>query len=302
MRNILCFKTVYLLVFLFCNTLVLANEYDPCCTVNECCAPAYDCGDPLNCGSVNFVLRAGVAPILWKDRGQFSAFSCNALAIPGFSQTTINFFKMPRFSKFFRVPWIVGGQIGYALSDNVEIYLEANYRAAKNRNFSTTVTVPNDTVNISFEFQNNYRIIDAYVGARYYWGRCWCDQVAFFVGAKFGLVHHKPVCFRFLIASVNGCPAGATPVLSPGDTPFFSRNTTPASGLNFGFDWCLGCGWSLMLMAEAVASCGPHGNSNIAVSNACNALLPTFSPTNLGVGHIGTELFFPITLGLKYSF
>jgi hypothetical protein len=282
------------------NNFARAN--DNCCPEDRCGERVYDCGDPLNCGSINFWGRIGVAPTLWRDRGNFSALSCNALAIPGFGLDIVDFFKIPKFKKFFHIPFIVGGQIGYALTNNIEIFWEANYRRASHRNFTkSNVDIPNDTVNIIFQFDSPYRVFDTYVGARYYWDLCWCYPVAFFLGAKFGLVHHKSVCFNYLIASIT-CPI-ASGLSSTQNTPFFYSNTRPASGLNFGFDWCMGCGWSVMLMGEVVASCGPKSNGNILASATGNcSSLPSILPSNLIVGSIGTELFFPVTIGLKYSF
>ena len=304
MKNNLYFTMLALLCFMlgYQGNIQAYDRYDNCCPADECCQPAYDCGDPLNCGSLNFMLRVGAAPTVWRDRGSFSAVSCNALAIPGFNQSIVDIFQLPRFGKFFRVPWIIGGQIGYALTNNFEVYLEANYRSAKPREFTlSNVIIPNDTVNIRLTFANHYRAFDAYIGARYYWGRCWCEQVAFFLGAKFGLVSYKPVCFQYAVSSI-ACPA-ATPLSSSANTPFFLRHTAPGAGLNFGFDWCLGCGWSVMLIAEVVGSCGPSSNSNIVAGNACPvSMLPGILPNNLIVGSIGKELFFPITIGLKYSF
>ena len=313
MKNIFTIKKLAVLcMMLSFASISQANRYEgaDCCPTNDCCDRVYDCGDPLNCGSLNFMLRAGVAPTLWRDRGNFSLVSCNALAIPGFGQSVIDIFQLPKFSKFFHVPWLVGGQIGYALTNHFEVYLEFNYRSARAREFtlSNLPATPNETVNVILNLQDHYRVFDAYIGGRYYWGRCWCDQVAFFLGAKFGLVHHKPVCFQFVISPLN-CPpptgSEEPPVLnSVSNLPFFFRNTTAASGLNFGFDWCIGCGWSLMFTAEVVASCGPSSNDNIVLATGCpNPVLPNLGvPGNIIIGHIGTELFFPITLGLKYSF
>ncbi len=299
MKKNLSLKTLFLLCFLLSWSGI--NAYSDCAP--ECCDQVYDCGDPLNCGSINFLVHGGVAPTLWRNRGDFSLVSCNALNTSGIGQTVVKLFELPKFSKFFHVPWIVGGQIGYALTDHIEVYLEANYRSSKAKNFvlNNVVLTPFENGNVSFVFQNSYRVIDAYVGARYYWGRCWCDRVAFFLGGKFGLVHHQPVNFQFLIVQQT-CPIGA-PLSSNGNTPLFLRNTVPAVGANFGFDWCIGCGWSVVLMGEVVAANGPKSNANIVVPNSCTGgILPALLPTNILIGNIETELFFPVTLGLKYSF
>jgi hypothetical protein len=54
-------------------------------------------------------------------------------------------------------------------------------------------------------------------------------------------------------------------------------------------------------MGEVVATCGPKSNGNIPIAANCSQL-SSIMPSNLIVGGTGTELFFPVTLGLKYSF
>lgn len=284
---------------------VISRVYsDANCCERTCCEPEYNCGTPLNCGSLNFWVRGGVVPTSWRDRGNFSAVSCNALAITGFGKTIVDFFRLPQFKKLFHLPWTVGGQIGYAVTNCFEFYTEFNYRTASRRIFTAnnvSVANGNDVENITLTLSNNYRVFDAYVGGRYYWGRYWCDRFALFLGGKFGLVHHNAVCFNYNITSVS-CPGE---LVSPGDTQFFFRNTRPAAGLNVGIDWCLNCGWSFMVMGEIVASCGgkSNGNIRIAANEGCPTQLPNIgAPTNLIVGGTGTELFFPVTFGLKYSF
>ena len=280
---------------------VFADRYiDNDCCQRTSCEPEYNCGCPLNCGSLNIWLRGGVAPLSWRDRGDFSAVSCNSLAT-SFGQNIVPILSpLPPFKKFFHLPWTVGGQLGYAFTDCFEFYVEFNYRSASKRTFTQEeIAIVNDVVNVTFRFDSNYRVFDAYVGGRLYWGRYWCDRIALFLGAKFGLVHHKSICFDFNITSVN-CP-NALPLVSTATTPFFLRNTRPSVGLNLGFDWCLGCGWSFMIMGEIVSSCGPKSNGNIVIPSNCT-LLPTILPSNLLIGGTGTELFFPVTFGFKYSF
>lgn len=287
-------------------TFIPARVYssNDCCQTTDC-EPVYDCGCPIKCGSLNIWLRGGIAPLSWRDRGDFSAVSCQALSIPAANGSVIIPFlsPLPQFKKFFHLPWIVGGQIGYAFTDCFEFFVEFNYRSASRRVFAATgIVVPNDTLNLTFTFNENYKVFDAYIGGRAYWGRYWCDRIAVFAGAKFGLVHHKSICFKFDITS--NCP-GAAALTLPAPVPFFIKNTRPAAGFNLGLDWCLGCGWSFMLMGEVVASCGPKTNGNIVIATniACPTLLPNLGgPTNLIVGGTGTELYFPVTFGFKYSF
>lgn len=254
----------------------------------------------LNCGSINILVHGGVAPTVWRNRGDFSAVSCFAASVEPINQNVIPLFTLPKFNKLFHLPWIVGGQIGYAISDCSEIYVELNYRQASRKTFVlNNIAIPNDTINVALNLTNKFRAIDAYVGARAYWGRYWCDRVAFFLGAKFGIVHHKSMDFNYILTP-QSVPAQLA-LVSISDTSFTTRNTSPAGGANIGFDWSYGCGWSIVFMAEIVATCAPKSNAIIPLANTCTQL-PSLLPNAFLLGGNGTELFFPITLGLKYSF
>ena len=302
MRNVVSRKTLFLLCNLAsCSNSAFGRNSDDCCPEQQCCDQVYDCGNPLNCGAIDFQIQAGVAPTLWTNRGIFSAISCNALSIPNFNQSIIPLFKMPRFNKLFKTPWIIGGHIGYALTNDFETYIEFNYRQASGRNFTRfgVKATPNDTVTFNIH-PSRYKVFDVYLGARYYWGiNCGCYDFAVFFGGKFGMLHRKQVNATINVTS-TACPSEAPLALTC--VPFFYRSNSVAAGANVGFEWCLGCNFSAVFTAEAVATCGPRSNSNIANINPCATILPNFSPTNLVVGGIGTEVFFPITVGLKYSF
>jgi hypothetical protein len=303
MKNIVNSKSLLLFCLLFNLTSVYATrEYDSSCGANQCREQNYDCN---SCGCFDIEVRAGVAPTIWSDRGLVQAVSCNALAIPGFNRSIVDLFKLPKFSKFFHVPWIVGVHLGYEVSPCFETYIEFNYRQARGRTFELigrdAITIPNDVLNVTFTFNDKYRAFDAYIGARYYWtwDWCWCNEVDVFLGGKFGLVHRKKVDFAYNFSSASCVSETA---LTSACTPFFFASTRPAAGLNIGAEWCLGCGFWLVLTGEVVATCGPKNNDNIAAINAGCNVLPSILPSNLIIGHIGTEIFFPITLGLKYSF
>jgi len=57
-----------------------------------------------------------------------------------------------------------------------------------------------------------------------------------------------------------------------------------------------------VLTGELVATPGPQMNPNISAINTACAVLPSIMPSNLIVSPIGTEIFFPVTIGLKYCF
>jgi hypothetical protein len=287
---------------------VYADYYNnDCCQTTDCCEPVccepvYDCGDPLNSCSVNFAFFGGVAPSIWTNRGNFSLISCNALAlVPPAPDALVPLFEIPRFNKLFHIPWIVGGWIGYALTCNIELFLQVDYRQAGVRNpfVLNNIAAPGDqTLNVTWTLNNRYRAFDAFIGARYYWGRCWCDRIAFFVGGQFGLVHRKGIDFSYVITN----PACAPQILTVTNVPLFLRNTVPAAGFNIGIDWCFGCGWSGFIMVDFIGACGPRSNTfNTGLNTTCSAL-GILLPSDAVIGGISSEVFFPVVVGVKYSF
>ena len=246
---------------------------------------------------MSVLVHAGVAPTVFTHRGDFSAFTCNTILPTDLPLVT--FFKLPAFHKLFGTPWIIGGQLAYEFSECSALYAEINYRQASHRNFfAPNVCIPLDVVNISLLINNKFKAIDAYVGARLY-SPIWCDQVALFVGGKFGIVHHKSVHFNYSIIPTPG--PEELGLISTESTPLFLSHTAPAGGASIGLDWRFDCKWSVILMAEVVATCAPRSNTIIPVGTS-STFLPTILPNNLYIGSLGTELFFPITLGLQYHF
>ena len=313
------FAARFLSILFLATTLLASNVYpDRSVQYDDCCKPSccYECScNPLYCGALDLQLQVGAAPILWKDREHFNIIQCPGLSVGG-TPSIFELFEIPKFSSFYKVPWTIGGQVGYALSDNIRVYLEVNYLQAKAKRDAELVSAPfnltGTVVANSLAFNvGKYRLVDAYVGARYYFDR-WCDRVSFFLGFKAGLVHRRHINFN--VALLN--PTPPAPVVIVPETPevnFFGRNTVPSGGLNFGLDFCFcGC-WSFVLTGEIVASCGPKSNGNIAFNQpgaGCDVLGPQpvlpgpvgLNINNLLIGHIGTELRFPITAAVRYSF
>ena len=285
------FKHYFCLLLLACalsstiNTSCYVEQES--CYANNC----YECGcNPLYCGAFDLQFQAGVAPIVWSHRGLLSFIICNdpSTPQPGVNPV-VDLFNVPRFSKFFHVPWIVGGQIGYALSDNVRTYLEFDYVQASRKSdvsITSVIAIPETTIIFN---PSKYQLFDAFIGARYYFDR-WCDSLSLFLGFKAGLVHHKSI-------SVNSTITPPDPaVVLTSDENFFNNNTRPAGGLNIGLDYCYCGNLSFVLTAELVASCGPRSNSIIPL------VYSVVSANTLLVGSTGTELRFPITAGIRYSF
>lgn len=281
----------YLLVALLacCTGAMQANydyENDYMEQSRGCCfSSCYECGcNPLYCGAWDLQIQAGVQPITWRNRG--TLYAINAAATP----PVIDSGELLKFSHFFKIPWIVGGQVGYHWSDNVRAYVEFNYSQAKAKAIAVPASVTTGV--IEFSTLSKYKIFDAYFGARYYWDR-WCDRVAFFLGAKVGLTHHKGNYSNITFQS----PAVTPPVIIATDVQIFHSNNVVSGGADFGFDVCFCGNWSFVITGSVIASCGPRNNPYVPVSSSS-----TGDVSNLFLAGIGTELRFPVTGAIRYSF
>lgn len=270
---------------------VYANDYYS----QDCCRPTccYECScNPLYCGAWDLQIQAGVAPISWSNRGNFSLIQCAGVAA---ANPISPLFEIPQFHHFYKLPWTVGFQVGYHHSDNVRLYVEFDYVQASAKNDVEVQTIGISPNTFVFNLQK-HRLFEAYVGARYYWDR-WCERVAFFLGLKVGLVHYKHVSYNATVTPP--VPAVQFAV----DAPLFNNKTRPSGGIDFGFDICFcGC-WSLVITGAVIASCGPQSN-NLSLTSGSGCVVNTVVPgiNNVLIGRIGTELRFPVTAGVRYSF
>ena len=155
----------------------------------DCCPRQYECGcNPLYCGAWDLQVQGGVAPILWRNRGPIYAVNCTSIVTGGPVYSLLS--TTPRFNKLFKTPWYVGGQVGYAMSDNSRVFVEFDYSQANGKN-AVAITGDNTSFPGTFTFTfDKYKLFEGYVGARYYWDR-WCDHLSFFLGGKIGFVRHK---------------------------------------------------------------------------------------------------------------
>lgn len=260
-----------------------ASESRDC---GSCFSSCYECGcNPLYCGAWDLQVQGGVNPILWRNRDQILGVNCGLTTNP----VAVLYNNTPKFNKLFKTPWIVGGQVGYAWSDNVRVYVEFNYSQTKGKDSVLLATDFNSAFSTTYTY-HKYKLFDAYAGVRYYWDR-WCDRVAFFLGGKVGLTHHKRLSADLVFI------APAVVNLSQTGIDQFGSNTVVSGGANFGFDVCFCGNWSFVVTGEVVASCGPRNVNNLVLPGAgFNGF------TNILPGHVGTELRFPVTAGIRYSF
>jgi len=246
----------------------------------------YVCGcNPLYCGALDFQVHGGVLPISWHDRGNFSVIQC--AGVPA-ANPVVPLFSIPKFSKLFKLPWTVGFQFGYALSDNVRVYYEFDYAQAKGKSAASFLTFGINPNTFIFS-TGKYKLYEMYVGGRYYFDR-WCEKLSFFLGVKAGFVHHNSVNFN--LTSTPPTPA----VTFVAGQNLFRSHTVPSGGFDFGLDYCYCGNWSFVLTGAVIASCGPKSTSNIPLDVGV-----TFN-NNLLISGIGAELRFPVTLGVRYSF
>jgi hypothetical protein len=260
------------------------NEYDYASESRGCCfSSCYECGcNPLYCGAWDLQIQAGVNPIKWRNRGNVLSNNCEgSLLNPIFVAGSLYNFK-----HYYKTPWIVGGQVGYHWTDNVRAYVEFNYSQAKAKGDAVPfflTTAGTDSIFVSS--LTKYKVFDAYVGARYYWDR-WCDRVAFFLGAKVGLTHHKSIDATFFFTDVADVVV-----------PAFASNNVVSGGADFGLDICFCGNWSFVVTGSVLASCAPS-----AVGSPVTVVSAAPENTQFVVFGVGTELRFPVTAGIRYSF
>lgn len=324
------FFSIALLFSAVAVTPVQAGRY-------EDCEDDY-CGEPLRCGAFSIQVKGGVAPGLYTHRthtfgvapllwcsnpgaGANQVFNgCVATTSPTPSlvgeplictngaldipNVVVDFGKLAKFNKTSHVPYIVGGEVGYNVSESGQVFLEAMYRHGNSK--VNTFTGPNNLLVTEDFTTTDHKQITGFIGARYFWGRFWCDIFSPFVGFKFGVQHTR----KF------NCVVGFNKTLAIDTLLYFLKNTTPAGGLQVGFDACLWRGLSFVFTAEVVASGPRRNNCNYVVSSqaaaklfgtaATNSTNPAVARasafTNVIFGETGPELYFPITFGLRYSF
>ncbi|MFA6914945.1 MAG: hypothetical protein WC222_00985 [Parachlamydiales bacterium] len=256
------------------NDSSCCSTFDSCC-VDECCEdPCCPCG-PLSEGSFSLLVKGGVNPTHWTSRGKVW------LTIPAAVPAVISFNSGPKFKDQYKLPYIVGGEVAYNLSCQGQVFFEANYLHADGKNHGVVGRLP-----VGFSF-DDYQAWSWYLGGRYYFSRSWiCDRVSPFVGLKAGFINHKKVRYDL---TVDG-------VFVENDIYYHGKSGV-SIGAQIGFDIQICDNISAIVSFEAVASGGPRANRNNELDPALTGGL-----TNVNLSEVGTEVSFPITLGLRYTF
>jgi hypothetical protein len=248
--------------------------------------PIFNEATPLIAHAWDLQIQAGVAPTWWISKREDARLS--NFPVPG--NPNLDFFDSPSFRKLFHLPWIIGGQVGYAWCDAVRLYVEVNYMQARGKDDVSiaTVTTPSLAAILALK---KYRLVEAYIGSRYYWDY-WCDRLSFFWGVKIGLVHHYNSHLDFAI----GVPLIPPTTFVVNDVPAFNHRTSISGGINTGADIHFCNNWSFVFTMEFVASAGPRIGSRIMLGE------PIGQFTTASFGAIGAEIRFPITVAVKYTF
>ncbi|MFA6914941.1 MAG: hypothetical protein WC222_00960 [Parachlamydiales bacterium] len=273
LRNL--FVYLMLMASVTAPTQVMGWFWDNC---NSCCETVDPCcyQGPLCEGGWSILAKGGIDPIHWTERGKVW------LTVPAAVPAVFSVSRTAKFRNQFELPYIVGGEIAYNLSDNAQLFVEANYIHGKGKTFNFIA----GTFVVS-EVNDDYEAWSGYIGGRYYFSRSWiCDRVSPFVGLKAGFVNHRQVKY--------GLSLFGTFIEKD---PYYVGKSGVSAGVQLGFDILITDALSAVLNLEAVASQGPRANRN----NEFDPVL-TGGLTNVNIGQVGTEVSFPITLGLRYTF
>ncbi|MGE0206954.1 MAG: hypothetical protein AB7R69_03845 [Candidatus Babeliales bacterium] len=246
----------------------------------------YDQSGPLF-QPYSFTVKGGVAPSVFSYKGSLYA------AVIGFNPLVFRGASNPAFNSMWsNYPINIDFDLGYALSNHVELFGEFNYRHARRKQLSFEGISPLGTFGTLFPHLDNFQAFGGYAGFRYFSRRFACDALSFFVGLKFGTAHYQKVRAKPLhIVNAQG------QILDQNST-WFRSNSVPSGGLQTGFDVLVAKSFSLFFNAEFVASAAPRPLTNFVKKD--QGIFPAF--TNLIRESSGTLFSFPFTLGLRYYF
>lgn len=266
---------------------------------------------PLEACQWGIVVKGGVTPTRRTEQGcVWLTNPCQNLSGPitGCNTTppspTSPVFSVSKTAKFknqFKTPATFAVELQYALDGYHMIYLEYAYRHAKATPFPFTAGLFEVC-----ETTNNYKSQAGYIGFRNYFNRMWCDKLSFFVGGKLGILHRNQICYTLNLAT----PSFNVPLTEIATNPYFFADNVVSAGLHIGFDYNFRCNWSFQFNVEVITSAGPKVNQNVVFGAAAGLTLPADTAkltalgglTNVNIGAVGTEVQFPITFGIRYSY
>ena len=255
-----------------------------CATTGLSWASGYEnyAGDNL-CGCWGLQVKAGVAPVIWTDRCCSVISDCAAVLTPGL----LSGGKVGKFDTYFHnVPWTVGLELDYNWTECIGLYGDFQYRQARGRTACTPITLANGGIPIvSFD---HYKSFSFYFGGDYHFddlfGLEFCEGLSFFVGIKVGFT---------VYGKLNACLIPPSAV-GPTVRACVNSRTVFSGGGRFGADYCFCENLSIVFTAEIL---GQSGHQLGCLSFPVVSGIPGFR-----FGSVGTEVVFPMTLGLRYAF
>ncbi len=218
------------------------------------------------------------------NAGKFSA-SANVGIMPAFymsrktpnNTTALTGVKPPEFSKQFKMPFDLAGELGYVVKNDLEVFYNFDWSHGGGKTYNFT----QNGVTFDQKF-SKYNAYGNYLGARYYF-TFKCSPVKPFVGAKIGILSQNSVKVN---QTVTGFGASQNTNFA-----YFGKKNSFAGGFQVGVNWQLLKNVSLVFKAEALASFSRKGT-----------FLINRPPVQLfKVGSTGGQFSFPITLGVRFT-
>ncbi len=317
-------------------------------------------GGPLCPGEISISERGGIEPAFYTHRqltdvtnivnvsAAFSEVVVDITDVPTITSHTLvldellltqtDAVRAPKFSDQFDTPWMLGGEIAYAISCNTEVFLDGSYCEADGKTVKYKVHFPAvdgfASTDPSFplavglapaqhvhvhEKYSDLETYGAHLGARYYFP-CFSSCVYPFVGLKVGFRHRDSLKARVrgtFEDEVNG-----TVAFDAGKVTYYPSHNVLSGGfqlgINFRFSECL----SVVLMGEVVGTgaykFGKGTEVDRGVINTVSPItLPVIDETTITVAdevqkaasilqipvrRSGTIMTFPIHLGIRFSF
>lgn len=271
------FSSNKLRLFLFFLLFFTSITYTRCTNTWQNYCTNYQ---PL-CSSFDFQVHGGICPIVWHKERPVKTFFGGPV-----TGSVLQLFNGLTFHDFFKLPLVVGAQLGYAMHANFRLYIEANYYHARSKTADTFTSLTTPALNFNLTFKS-YQMIDGYIGVRYYWPRFY-DSVSFFLGPKLGIMHRRGLKGDLILLTDPGFNFTDIQLLKP--------NSFVSGGVDMGLDMCFCDNWSLVLTGAFIITNGPHEDGIFFRE----FLFDQFISLSLGTTTI--EVKFPITLGLRYRF
>jgi hypothetical protein len=305
-----------------------------------CCPTAVGCA-PFDCGALNFEFKAGVAPKVWTDRGCIFGVDCRIPSprgpfielgrIPKFHCLH----KVP-WTVGFKLGYMMSCHAEVFLEFQ---YFQANFKCfdffgrgfnkrdgdkrdgdshkmSGSRDGSHSFSSRDNQRRFNFDNFSRLKEFAGYLGTRYYCDRWFCNTTSWFFGSKVGVSHHRARCFNFRDNNRHRFNDGFDGKrknnnnnmsnrfsrdnrIRRANFDLFDDHTSVSGGVHTGVDVRVWCDFSFVFTAEVVATCGPRGNHNARFFDRPGS---RWGSRHISIGSVGTEVTFPITFGLQYSF